>query len=105
VREKFFENLDDPLVLGGMAWPCAHVREAELVQKLSDVALVKVDAESLRDDPLEIHPAPAHDAVFFLIRSGLDDRCEFGHLLNRQARLGPSVQLSMSPSGPAALKR
>jgi hypothetical protein len=42
---------------------------------------MKVDAEPLGDDPLEVDPTPAHDAVEL------------------------KIQLSMSPSGPEALKR
>jgi hypothetical protein len=85
-----------------MAWPCAHVREAEFLEELSDVALMEVDAEPLRDDPLEVHPAPAHDAVFRSIRAGLDDDGELGQLRGRQARLGtlrPIVDETLRPGG------
>ena len=71
-----------------MARPGAHVREAELLQKLADIALVKVDPEPLGDDPLEVDPPPAHDAVPLAIRAGLDDLRELGQLLRRQTRLG-----------------
>ena len=64
-----------------MARPRADVGEAELLQKLSDVALVIVDAEPLGDDALEVDPSPAHDAVLLAIRPGLDDRGELGQLL------------------------
>ena len=67
-----FKPLDDPLVLSRMTGPCAHMREAELLQKLSDIARVKVDAEPLGDDPLEIDPTPAHNAVLLTIRPGLE---------------------------------
>ena len=100
-----FKSLDDPLVLSRMTGPCAHMREAELLQKLSDIARVKVDAEPLGDDALEVDPPPAHHAVLLAIRPGLDDLRELGPLLLRRRGLGPAVQLSMRPSGPKALKR
>jgi hypothetical protein len=88
-----------------MARPCPHAGEAELLQKLSDVALVEVNAEPLGDDALEVHPSLAHDAVPLAIRPSFDDGGEIGHCAADSRGLGPSVQLSMSPSGPAALKR
>ena len=57
-------------------------------QKRPDIALVKIDAEALLDDALKINAPPTHDAVYFAIRPGLDEACEFGQLLRRQARLG-----------------
>src|SRR6202453_5086809 len=65
-----FERLDDPLVLRRMARPCAHVREADFVQKLADIAGMKVDAEPLGDNPLEVDPTPAHGTIPFPIRPG-----------------------------------
>jgi hypothetical protein len=100
-----YEGLDDPLVLSRMARPGAHVGKAELLQKLSDIARVKVDAESLSDDALEVDPPPPHDAILLTIRPDPDDLRKLGPLLLRQARLGTPVQLSMRPPGPAALKR
>src|SRR5271169_3010650 len=44
---SFFKPLDDPLVLGRMTRPGADVREAKLLQELSDIARMKVDAEPL----------------------------------------------------------
>ena len=64
-----------------MARPSADVGEAELLQQLSDIALVKVDAEPLGDDALEVDPPPAHDAVFLAIRASLDDLRELSQLL------------------------
>jgi hypothetical protein len=84
----FFERLDDPLVLHRMTRPRADVGEAELLQKLSDVARMKVDAEPLSDDALEVDPPPAHDAVLLTIRTRLDDLREPSPLLRRKARLG-----------------
>ena len=74
----FFKRFDDPLVLGRMARAGAHVGEAQLLQKLSDVALVEIDAEPGGDGVLEVGPSPAHDAVLFAIRPGLDDCGELG---------------------------
>ena len=51
-----------------MTRPCADVGKAEFLEKLADIAGVVVDAEALGDDPLEIDPWPAHDAVDFPIR-------------------------------------
>ena len=85
-----------------MARPCADVREAELLQKLSNVALVEVDAKPLGDDVLEVHPAPTHGAILLTIRPGLDDCRELGQLRGRQARLGtlcPVVDEALRPGG------
>jgi hypothetical protein len=71
-----------------MTRPRADVGEAELLQKLSDVARMKVDAEPLSDDALEVDPPPAHDAVLLTIRTRLDDLREPSPLLRRKARLG-----------------
>ena len=50
-----------------MTRPGADMREAELLQKLSDIARMKVDAEPLGDDVLEVDTPPAHNAVLFPI--------------------------------------
>ena len=55
--------------------------KAEFLEKLADVAGVVVDAEALGDDPLEIDPPPAHEAVDFPIRTCLDDPGELGQLI------------------------
>ena len=62
--------------------------EAELLQKLPDIARMKVDAELLGDDALEVDPPPAHDAVFLTVRASLDDLRELSQLLRRKAGLG-----------------
>jgi hypothetical protein len=62
--------------------------EAKLLQKLSDIARMKLDAEPLGDDSLEVDPPPAHDAVDMTIRAGFDDLGELSQLLRRKARLG-----------------
>ena len=66
-----------------MTRPGAHVREAELVQKLSDIALMELDAEPLGDHPLEIDAPPPDDAIFLTVRATLDDLRELGQLLFR----------------------
>lgn len=78
--------------------------KAELLEQLSDIALVIVDAEFLGDDALEVGPPPAHDAVDLAVGPRLDDRGKLSQLLGRQTRLR-AVQWSKRPSGPAALKR
>ena len=70
-----------------MTGPRADVGEAELVQKLADIARMKVDAEPLGDDALEVDPPPAHDAILLTIRTSFDDLRQLGQLLRRQARL------------------
>src|ERR1700677_2238298 len=71
-----------------MTRPGAHVREAKLLQELSDIARMKIDAEPFGNDTLEIDAPPPDDAVDFTIRAGLDDLRELSQLLRRQARLG-----------------
>ncbi len=61
-----------------MTGPRTDVREAELLEELSDIAWMKVDAEPLGDDALEVEPTPAHDAVLLPIRTRLDDLRELG---------------------------
>jgi hypothetical protein len=48
---------------------------------------MKVDAESLGDDALEIDPPPTHDAVLLTIRTVLHDLRKLSQLFRRQARL------------------
>ena len=64
-----------------MPRPGADRREAELLQKLSDIARMKVDAEPFGDDALEVDPPPANDAVLRTIRSDLDDPRELDQLI------------------------
>jgi len=86
-REVFFICFDNPLVLSRVARTRAHVGKAEFLEKLADIAGVVVDAEALGDDPLEIDPAPAHDAVDFPVRTRLDDSGELFQLIGQEARL------------------
>jgi hypothetical protein len=71
-----------------MTGPRTDVGEAKLLEELSDIARMKVDAEPLGDDTLEVEPTPAHDAVDLKIRTRLDDLRELSQLLRRKARLG-----------------
>jgi hypothetical protein len=87
--------------------------EGTLLEELSDIAWMKVDAEPLGDDALEVEPTPAHDAVDLTIRARLDDLpgptstiCANRASCSAERRgFGPSVQLSRSLFGPEALKR
>jgi hypothetical protein len=88
-----------------MTGPRTDMGEAKLLQKLSDIARMKLDAELLGNDALEVDPPPAHDAVDLTIRTGLDDLRKLSQCSTERRGLGPSVQLSMRPSGPEALKR
>ena len=60
-----------------------HVGEAELFQDCSDIALVKVNTETLLDDGLQINTPPANNAIYLMIRSSLDDGSQFGSLSGR----------------------
>ena len=89
-----------------MARPGADVGEAELLQKLSDIARMKVAAELLADDALEIDPPPAHAAIDLAIRAGLDHLRKLSQLRLGKARLGtfgPIVE--QTSRSPKALKR
>jgi hypothetical protein len=88
-----------------MTRSCAHVREAELVQKFADIARMKVHSEPLGDDAFKVDPSPAHHAVDLAIWPGLDNLRELSQLLRRKARLGTLRPVVDEPSGPEALKR
>src|ERR1700733_6813854 len=60
----------------------------KFLEELSDIARMKVDAEPLGDDALEVEPPPAHDPVLLTIRTRLDDLRELSQLLRRKTRLG-----------------
>src|SRR5258708_33801068 len=79
----------DPLVLGRMTRPGADVREAKLLQQLSDIARMKVDAEPFGNDTLEIDAPPPDDAIFLTVRARLHDLRKLSQLFPRQTRLGP----------------
>src|ERR1700677_2756166 len=83
-----------------MTRPRIDVGEAKLLEEFSDITGMKVDAEPLGDDTLEVEPTPAHDAVDLKIRPRLDDLRELSPLLFRQARLGtlrPVVEQAIRP--------
>jgi hypothetical protein len=71
-----------------MTGPRTDVGEAEFLEELSDIAGMKVDAEPLGDDALEVEPTPAHDPVLLTIRTRLDDLRKLSQLFRGQARLG-----------------
>ena len=71
-----------------MTGPRTDMGEAKLLQKLSDIARMKLDAEPLGDDAFEVEPTPAHDPFLLTIRTRLDDLRELSQLLRRKARLG-----------------
>ena len=60
--------------------------EAEFLEKLSDIARMKVDAEPLGNDAFEVEPTPAHDPVLLTIRTRLDYLRELSPLLRRKFR-------------------
>src|ERR1700729_3941682 len=66
-----FESLDGPLVLSRMTGPRTDVGEAEFLEELSDIAWMKVDAEPLGDDTLEVNAPPARDPILLTTSIGL----------------------------------
>jgi len=87
--------------LGGAARPRRDVGKAKPLEKLSDIALVIIDAEPPDDDALKIDPAPPHDAVDFPVGAHLDDLGEFSQLNPRQN--AASGRSSNCRGGPRAL--
>ena len=71
-----------------MTGPRTDMGEAEFLQEFPDIARMKVDAEPLGDDALEVDPSPAHNPILLAIRTRLDDLRELSQLLRRKARLG-----------------
>ena len=69
-----------------MTGPRTDVGEAEFLEELSDIARMKVDAEALGDDALEINASPAHDGVDLPVRTRRDDRGQLGQLIGRKTR-------------------
>ena len=63
----------------------ADVGEAERLEDLADRVLVIGNAEVLADEPLQVDPPPAHDAVDRPIRTDLDKPGGFGLLVGGQA--------------------
>ena len=81
-----------------MARARADVDEAELLQQRPDIAFAIIDPEAAVDDPLKIDATPAHDAVEFPVRSGLDDRGKFGLVFCREARIGACAYRKSNPA-------
>ena len=88
-----------------MTRPGADVREAKLLQELSDIARMKVDAEPFGNDTLEIDAPPPDDAIFLPVRAGLNDLRKLSQLFFRQARLGTFRPVVDEALRPKALKR
>ena len=86
-----------------MARTRADVGKAECLEQLANRALVIMHAEALLDHALEIHPAPAHDAVDGPIRTCLDKLSQLLLLGGGKPGLGTFDQMSLSPSGPCSL--
>ena len=89
-----------------MTRPGAHMREAKLLQELSDIARMKVDAEPFGNDTLEIDAPPPDDAIFLPVRAGLNDLRKLSQLFFRQARLGtfrPVVDEALRPQSVEAM--
>lgn len=74
-----------------MARARADVVEAELLEKLADVALVITDTETLLDDALQVDASPAHHAVDRRVGPGFHDPRQFRLLIGRQPFLGAAL--------------
>jgi hypothetical protein len=86
VRTKFFISLDDLAILGRVARSGAHMREAELLEQLADMAFMIVDAKAIVDHLLKIDASPAYNAVDGRVGSLLDDLGQFGFLSHGKPR-------------------
>jgi hypothetical protein len=80
------------------------VGKAELLQNRSDIALVKVDVETLLDDALQIDAPPAHDAVAGAVGTRFNERGEFGFSLRRQTGLDATGVAIQKPVGPQLIE-
>lgn len=69
-----------------MTWAGAHVREAQLFEKRTDMTLVIFYPKPLLDHALKIDPAPPNDTINLEVWTGLYDGDEFGLLLLRKSR-------------------
>lgn len=52
----------------------AHMQEAQLVEQTANVTLVILHPEPSPDDPLQINPPPACDAILNRVGTNLDNR-------------------------------
>ena len=67
-----------------MARARGHAGKAEPVQQLANAALVQGDAEPARNPRLDVHAAPAHDAVHLDIGSRPHPVCDLRLLFGRK---------------------
>jgi hypothetical protein len=67
-----------------MSWARTDVGEAKFLEERTDISLAIVNAEALLDDPLEIDPPPANDAILLAVGSCLDDSSQFRKLISTQ---------------------
>ena len=58
------------------------MREAELLENTPEAHLGQINAEAFAKNPLEIHAAPAHNAVLLRIGAGLHEAPQFLFLLH-----------------------
>ena len=86
VAVNFFKRFNNFYILIGMLRACTDVRKAQIVQDLPHMPLVIINAKPRLDHGLQIHPPPADDAVYRGIRTGFDQRCQFGTLRLGQPR-------------------
>jgi len=72
-----------------MARAGADVGETQRLQKLSNIALVIVDAEAGQDHAAQVDATPSNDAVSFQVGAAFDDPRQFLQLRGRKPALGP----------------
>ncbi len=85
VLAKFFERRHDFGILARVPRSGAQMREAKGLEQARDMAFVVIDAEALFNHPLQIHSAPADNAIRLPIRASLDDVRQFSFLRIRQS--------------------
>ena len=85
-RRSFLEEFLRRGIALGMLRTHRHVAEAAIVQDTADRALTQVDLALLGDDPLQVHAAPANDAIDLQIGASLDDRVQIRQLILAQPR-------------------
>ena len=85
MRGKFFERCLNFGILLRVFGPAADERERQGFHQCADAAFAVAHAETVSDDLLQIHPAPAHDAVNFGVKASLYDLGQLPHLIGVQA--------------------
>jgi hypothetical protein len=83
-----------------MARARADVGEAEILQKCPDIAFTIINPKAALDDALKIGAPPAHNTIDFLVRSGLNNRSQFGLVSRREAGIWaarPLITQSLRP--------